>query len=80
MREMGIEGISAGPNLSKRTQKEGIFPYLLRHMSSQYPNHIWGWISPIFALRKTTKTFSLWSILDCSILFVGTETAKKNGT
>ena len=42
MREMGIEGISPGPDLSKRTQKEGIFPYLLRHTTSQYPNHIWG--------------------------------------
>jgi len=42
MREMGIEGISPGPNLSKRTQKEGIFPYLLRHTTSQYPNHVWG--------------------------------------
>ncbi len=42
MREMGIAGICPGPNLSKRTQKEGIFPYLLRHTTSQYPNHIWG--------------------------------------
>lgn len=42
MREMGIAGICPGPNLSKRTQKEGIFPYLLRHTTSQSPNHIWG--------------------------------------
>ena len=42
MREMGIAGICPGPNLSKRTRKEGIFPYLLRHTTSQYPNHIWG--------------------------------------
>src|ERR1700730_4669181 len=42
MREMGIAGICPGPNLSKRTQKEGIFPYLLSHTTSQYPNHIWG--------------------------------------
>lgn len=42
MREMGIAGICPGPNLSKRTQREGIFPYLLRHTTSQYPNHIWG--------------------------------------
>ena len=42
MRDMGIGGICPGPNLSKRTQKEGIFPYLLRHTTSQYPNHIWG--------------------------------------
>ncbi|MEO8956260.1 MAG: IS3 family transposase [Ktedonobacteraceae bacterium] len=42
IREMGIAGICPGPNLSKRTQKEGIFPYLLRHTTSHYPNHIWG--------------------------------------
>ena len=42
MREMGIEGISPGPNLSKRNQKEGVYPYLLGHITSAYPNHIWG--------------------------------------
>lgn len=42
MREMGIEGVSPGPNLSKRTQKEGVYPYLLRYITSAYPNHIWG--------------------------------------
>jgi putative transposase len=42
MREMGIEGIHPGPNLSKRTQKEGIFPYLLRHLTVQAPHHVWG--------------------------------------
>src|SRR5437879_5043119 len=42
MREMGIEGVSPGPNLSKRNQKEGVYPYLLRHITSAYPNHIWG--------------------------------------
>ena len=42
MREMGIEGVSPGPNLSKRAHKEGVYPYLLRHITSMYPNHIWG--------------------------------------
>lgn len=42
MREMGITAIYPGPNLSKRNQKEGVYPYLLRHISSAYPNHIWG--------------------------------------
>src|SRR5436853_4040286 len=42
MREMGIAAIYPGPNLSKRNQKEGVYPYLLRHISSAYPNHIWG--------------------------------------
>lgn len=48
---MSIEGIHPGPNLSKRTQKEGIFPYLLRHTTSQYPNHIWELDIPYIRLR-----------------------------
>ena len=42
MQEMGIAAIYPGPNLSKRTQKEGVYPYLLLHISNAYPNHIWG--------------------------------------
>src|SRR5260370_40770792 len=42
MNEMGIAAIYPGPNLSKRKQKEGVYPYLLRHITSAYPNHIWG--------------------------------------
>ncbi len=42
MQEMGISAIYPGPNLSQRNQKEGVYPYLLRHISSAYPNHIWG--------------------------------------
>jgi len=42
MNEMGIAALYPGPNLSKRNHKEGIYPYLLRNISSAYPNHIWG--------------------------------------
>jgi len=42
MSEMGIAAIYPGPNLSKRNQTEGVYPYLLRHITSAYPNHIWG--------------------------------------
>ena len=42
MREMGIEGIHPGPNLSKRDLKERIFPYLLRGLLIAYPNQVWG--------------------------------------
>jgi putative transposase len=42
MQEMGIAAIYPGPNVSKRNQKEGIYPYLFRHITSAYPNHIWG--------------------------------------
>ena len=42
MQEMGIAAIYPGPNLSQRNHKEGVYPYLLRHITSAYPNHIWG--------------------------------------
>lgn len=42
MREMGIAGISPGPNLSKRHLEHRIYPYLLRGLSITHPNHVWG--------------------------------------
>jgi putative transposase len=42
MREMGLAGICPGPNLSKRNTEHRVFPYLLRHLTSAYPNHVWG--------------------------------------
>ena len=42
MREMGIEAIFPGPNLSRRRLKEQVYPYLLRGLSIDHPNHVWG--------------------------------------
>jgi len=42
MREMGIAGIVPGPNTSKQAAEHRVFPYLLRHITASYPNHIWG--------------------------------------
>lgn len=42
MREMGIAGIAPGPNLSKRNHQHRIYPYLLRGLTIQHPNHVWG--------------------------------------
>jgi len=42
MQEMGIAAISPRPNLSRRHPDHQVYPYLLRHTSSQYPNHVWG--------------------------------------
>lgn len=42
MREMDIAGITPGPNLSKRHAAHRVFPYLLRHITAERPNHIWG--------------------------------------
>ena len=42
MREMGIAGIAPGSNLSRRDSEQRIYPYLLRDLTSAYPNHVWG--------------------------------------
>ncbi len=42
MREMGLAGIAPGPNLSKRNHQHRIYPYLLRHLVIDRPNHVWG--------------------------------------
>jgi putative transposase len=42
MREMGLAAICPGPNLSKRAQQAAIYPYLLRDVRAERPNHIWG--------------------------------------
>jgi putative transposase len=42
MREMGIAGVAPGPNLSRRDSEHRVYPYLLRDLTSAYPNHVWG--------------------------------------
>ena len=42
MSEMGIEAIYPKPNLSKPAPDHKVYPYLLRGVTSAYPNHIWG--------------------------------------
>ena len=42
MQEMGIAAISPQPNLSRRNPDHQVYPYLLRHITSHAPNHVWG--------------------------------------
>jgi putative transposase len=42
MQEMGIAAIYPGPKLSKQHPDHRIYPYLLRHLTAAYPNHVWG--------------------------------------
>jgi putative transposase len=42
MQQMGIAAISPQPSLSRRHPEHQVYPYLLRHVTSQYPNHVWG--------------------------------------
>lgn len=42
MREMGIAGICPGPNLSRRDTEHSVYPYLLRNLAVERPDHVWG--------------------------------------
>ncbi len=42
MQEMGIEALYPKPNLSKRNPMHTVYPYLLKGVIAQYPNHIVG--------------------------------------
>lgn len=42
MQQMGIAGISPGPNLSQRRLAHQIYPYLLRDFTPKQPNDAWG--------------------------------------
>jgi hypothetical protein len=62
MRNMGIAGICPGPKLSKRNLEHQIYPYLLRNVTSSYPNHVWGiditYIRPVGIF--TNQVFVVW--------------------
>ena len=68
MREMGIEGIHPGPNLSKRALAHKIFPYLLRTVTPQYPHHVWG--IDITYIRMLRGWLYLVAIIDWHSRFV----------
>ena len=42
MREMAISGVAPGPNTSKPAPEHRIYPYLLRNVQAEAPDHIWG--------------------------------------
>ncbi len=42
MREMGIAGICPGRNLGKNSAEHRVFPYLLRNVTAEHPNQVWG--------------------------------------
>lgn len=37
MREMGLQAVAPGPNLSKRGYAQAAYPYLLRDVTAAYP-------------------------------------------
>ncbi len=65
MHAMGIVAVYPGPNLSKRHPDHRVYPYLLRHVSATYPNHVWG--VDITYVRRRGGWLYLVAVLDwCS--------------
>jgi len=42
MQEMGLAAVGPQPHTSRRAPDHPIYPYLLRHVTAQAPNHVWG--------------------------------------
>ncbi|MGH2410832.1 MAG: IS3 family transposase, partial [Chloroflexota bacterium] len=68
MREMGIAGIAPGPQTSRRAAGHAVYPYLLRSVTSVYPNHIWG--IDITYIRLQAGWMYLVAVLDWYSRFV----------
>ncbi|MCO5212019.1 MAG: IS3 family transposase [Caldilinea sp.] len=62
MQEMGIAGISPGPNLSRRRKEHVVYPYLLRGVTSSRPNQVWG--IDITYIRLQKQWLYLVAVLD----------------
>ena len=68
MREMGIEAIYQKPNLSKNTLPHPVYPYLLKGVTANHPNHIWG--TDITYIRMQKGFLYLTAYLDWFSRFV----------
>lgn len=62
MREMGLVAISPGPNVSKRAHRAAVSPYVLKNVTANTPNHIWG--IDITSIRLRGGWMYLVAILD----------------
>jgi putative transposase len=68
MQVMGLRAIFPGPNLSKRAQQHGIFPYLLRGLKIERPDQVWG--VDITYIRLRSGWMYLFAVLDWFSRFV----------
>jgi len=62
MREMGIQAIYPGPNLSKRNLQHRIYPYLLKGVNITRPNQVWS--IDITYIRLQNSWMYLTAIID----------------
>lgn len=59
MEKMGICAVYPKPNLSKRSFKDGIVPYLLQNYVAQFPNHVWSIDISYIKMHKNHTMFTL---------------------
>jgi putative transposase len=62
MQELGIAGVAPGPHTSRPHPAHPVYPYLLRHVTAAYPNHVWG--IDITYVRLQAGWLSLVAMLD----------------
>lgn len=62
MREMGLQAIYPGPNLSRRNHDHKVFPYLLRNIVIDSPDLVWG--TDITYIRLVRGWMYLAAIMD----------------
>lgn len=68
MRLMGIQALYAKQNLSKPNPAHRIYPYLLRGVQANHPNHIWG--TDITYIRLTSGFVYLTAFIDWYSRFI----------
>lgn len=68
MNEMGLQAICPKPNLSKNDKQHPVFPYLLKNVVADHPNHIWG--TDITYIRMKNGFVYLVAFLDWFSRFV----------
>lgn len=68
MQEMGLIAVYPGPNLSKRHPEHRVFPYLLRDVTPNAPNHVWG--TDITYIRLRSGWLFLVVVLDWYSRFI----------
>jgi putative transposase len=71
MREMGIAGLTPGPNINKPAPQHPIYPYLLRNVTAANPKHICvidityiplkaGWLYLVAVLDRISRFIVGW--------------------
>lgn len=68
MQLMGLRAIYPGPNLSRRAQPHAVYPYLLRGLTIERTNQVWG--VDITYIRLRSGWMYLFAVLDWYSRFV----------